>query len=188
MALVVNVRIFLSKIYIPKEVKSRGLMELFELSARAFEMPLPVLDGLTFDATLRTYAVFTSEAAKMQMECMPDVSSVKRRLYDGAFSFGNRLRRELKIKTRGDAMRAARLLYLAIGIDFRANKSNEVTVRHCYFSDFYSCDVCRVISAIDEGLIAGLTAGGRLWFAARITEGNSSCVGAIEYKTLNPKL
>ena len=56
---------------------------------------------------------------------------------------------------------------------------NEFAIRRCFFSGFYSPEVCRLISSLDEGLAAGLT-GGKLCFVQRITDGGSCCKGHID--------
>jgi len=50
-----------------------------------------------------------------------------------------------------------------------------VTVKRCYFSQFYSGSVCDLISALDDGVFSGLSGGGRLVFSERLTEGNACC-------------
>lgn len=50
-----------------------------------------------------------------------------------------------------------------------------VTVRRCYFSRFYAPNMCRVMSAMDRGIFAGLFGGGELTFKSRITEGLPCC-------------
>ena len=158
------------------------LRELFELTAAAFYVqPISIVDT-NFDNALRIYAVITRDMAQRQIISGEDVSQLKRRLFDGAFRLGDKLRREMAIHSRKDALKAAKLLYRTIGIDFHCNDAGEVKINCCYFASYYSCDVCRIVSSLDEGLIAGLTDGGRLWFLSRITEGNNSCVGQIEFE------
>jgi len=72
-------------------------------------------------------------------------------------------------------MRAARLLYGTMGIDFRGSDDGNILIGKCAFSDFYESRTCALISALDEGLLAGLAGGGRLEFSERITDGQSRC-------------
>lgn len=176
-----SLRLFLLNIFLPHKLKEETMRELFEVTARAFQVSPPVLDGLRFNDVLQTYANFTRTAAEQQIGGREDVASVKKRLHDGAFGIGERIRNELRVRSREDALKAARLLYRAIGIDFLCSKVDEVLIRRCYFSHFYSCEVCWIISSLDEGLIAGLTDGGRLWFVSRITEGDNFCLGEINF-------
>jgi len=177
-----NLRVSLLTVFLPYRLKEEIMLDLFETTGNAFQMPPPALNGLRFNEILRTYAMFTRTAALQQIDESEDVSQIKKRLYDGALRLGAKIRARLKIHSRKDAMKVARLLYRAIGIDFHCDETGELTVRRCYFSSFYPCEVCWMISSLDEGLVAGLTDGGRLWFISRITEKNESCVGEIEFE------
>jgi hypothetical protein len=55
----------------------------------------------------------------------------------------------------------------------------EITVRRCPFSDVYSVEVCRLVGALDSGLLAGLSGGDRLEFTQRITEGAPCCLARL---------
>jgi len=177
-----NIRLSLLNVFMPAGLKKRKLIELLDITAKGFQISPPPLDKMSFDETLELYATFTKEAAQRYMDGRQEVKQVKHRLYNGAYVLGNKIRGELGIHSRREAMKAARILYRALGIDFHCYESSEVVIRRCYFSDFYSYQVCWIISSLDEGLIAGLTRGGKLWFVSRITEGNRSCLGAIEFE------
>jgi hypothetical protein len=108
--------------------------------------------------------------------------------------------RLLYVRTVEETMAAGRLLYRMLGIDFQGDargevprrgrsprrwpsgystreegERGEVTIARCYFSSYYSPQVCRLMSAMDQGLFAGLSGGGRLIFMTRITEGYDHC-------------
>jgi hypothetical protein len=72
-------------------------------------------------------------------------------------------------------MALSRFLYGILDIEFHGNRSGEITIGRCYFSDFYSPQACEVMSAMDRGLLAGLAGGGDLVFTERITEGRPCC-------------
>jgi hypothetical protein len=72
-------------------------------------------------------------------------------------------------------MAISRVLYRMLDIDFRGDARGDVVISRCYFSSFYSGQVCGVMSAMDWGLLAGLANGGELAFSSRITEGESFC-------------
>ena len=55
-----------------------------------------------------------------------------------------------------------------------------VTIRRCFFAAHYPPEVCRFMSAMDEGIVAGLC-GGRLVFSQRLTEGADCCRARIEW-------
>jgi len=62
-----------------------------------------------------------------------------------------------------------------LGIDFLGEPDGSMVMTRCFFSDYYSSPVCRLISSLDEGLLVGLAGGGRLSFSQRITEGHECC-------------
>ena len=59
--------------------------------------------------------------------------------------------------------------------DLQGDARGEVVINRCYFSRFFSSEVCRLMSAMDAGLFAGLSNGGVLTFSCRITEGQPCC-------------
>jgi hypothetical protein len=76
-------------------------------------------------------------------------------------------------------MAAARMVYGLLDIDLRGTRDGRITVRRCAFSDVYSAEICRLISALDAGLLAGLSGGDRLEFTQRITEGAPCCLARL---------
>jgi predicted ArsR family transcriptional regulator len=70
-------------------------------------------------------------------------------------------------------------VYGLLDIDLRGNGRGELTVRRCAFSEVYSAEVCRLVSALDAGLLAGLSGGDRLEFTRRITEGAPCCLARL---------
>lgn len=163
------------QVHTPEHLRRRRLAELAAVTAGAFGCPAPELAGLTGDERLRCYAEFTRARVDEAIATGRDLQLIHDRLYAGAFRIGSELRRVLRLATMADAMAAARVLYRGLGIDFRGTPSGDVLVASCFFSDFYSRDVCRVIAALDDGFVAGLAGGGRLIFLQRITEGYDHC-------------
>lgn len=162
-------------VHTPEFLRRRALAELVAVTAAAFGCPAPPLDGVTGDERLRRYARFTHDQAEEAIARGRDLEVIHDRLYAGAFRLGAAARQRLRITTLADVMAAARLLYRGLGIDWRGTPAGEVTIPRCFFSDFYSSDVCRVISALDDGFLAGLAGGGQLVFSQRITEGHDRC-------------
>ena len=178
-----NLRLAALNVYLPAPVRDEGLHKLFRLTADAFRAPLPDIERLSHSEQLRAYAMFTQEQAQRVKN--EDVESVKERLFERSRRLGVELREKLHVGTFEESLTAARILYRALGIDFRAHESGGVEVRRCYFSGFYSSQVCRLISSLDEGLIAGLSDGGRLTFSARISEGHDCCLARIDIVKAN---
>lgn len=170
-----NTRLRLAGLYLPAGLKKRKLAELVRLTARAFEAAPPSLEGLSLSEMRRRYAEFSRLQAEQALTHPEGLAPIESRLFDGAYHLGSDIRRELRVSTRRDVMAAARVLYRALEIDLRGDEGGAIVVRRCAFSREYSPEVCGLMSAADAGLLAGLAAGGRLVFSARISEGAQGC-------------
>jgi hypothetical protein len=170
-----NILLKIAEIYVPTFIKKAKLKELFECTAAAFNCPVPELKGLSFDECLVKYAEFTKEEAEKALQSGHDLHQIKQRLYQNAYRLGQNLRKSFHVTTTQDVMTMGRILYRVIGIDFQGTGQGEMTINHCFFSQFYSSQVCQIISSLDEGVFAGLSGGGQLAFSQRITEGQQCC-------------
>jgi hypothetical protein len=165
--------------HVPAVVRRAALRALFATTAAGFGCPLPPLDGLDADALLHRYALFTRDQAEAALRDGRDLPALKDRLERGARVVGTRLRAGLHLRTTEDVMAAARMVYGLLDIDLDGNGRGEITVRRCHFSEVYSAEVCRLVGALDAGLLAGLSGGGRLEFTQRITEGAPACLAQL---------
>lgn len=164
------------EVYTPEFVKKRAITQLFNATAAAFEAEVPPLAGLDSEECLAEYARFTQALAEQRVREGRDVEAVERRLYENAVEMGRLQRRWLRPDTVQDVMATGRLLYRILDIDLQGDAQGEVVIQRCYFSRFYSGEVCRLMSAMDRGLFAGLSNGGELTFRSRITEGQPCCL------------
>jgi len=171
---------------IPNWMKRRALRELLGCTADAFRCTPPPLRGLPFDESLRRYALFTREMAERVLQQEARLPRVQARLRRNAYRLGQRLRRGLGVSRMDDVMAVARALYRIIGIDFRGSRLGEVVISRCFFSQFYTSLVCGVISALDEGILAGLAGEGQLTFHRRITEGEDCCQATFVRREREP--
>jgi hypothetical protein len=168
----------ISRLYVPLFVRRRKLQELLAVTAEAFHSPIPAVEGLAFDDCLRQYAIFTRDEAEQAMQ-QGRAEEVKNRLYGAAFSLGRQTRKEFHIQSTEEVMQMARVVYKIIGIDFQGNSRGEIRISRCLFSDFYSCRTCQFMASLDQGILAGLSNGGRLEFSRRITEGSPCCQATL---------
>jgi hypothetical protein len=161
-------------------VRKRALDMLFARTAAAFGQQMPRLRGLSADATLQAFAAFTAQAAAEAARSTPcELAIVQRRLFEVAYEPGRWLRRVFGVSSASDSMAVGRLAYRLLDIDFRGDAQGAITINRCSFSDVYSPAVCRVMSALDAGLLAGLSGGERLVLSERITEGYPCCRGRL---------
>ena len=179
--------------HVPAVARRGALRALFATTAAGFGCPVPPLDGLDADTLLRRYALFTRDqaeaalgqarqsmgAAEAALRDGQDLPALHDRLERGARALGARLRTGLRLHTAEDAMAAARMVYGLLDIDLRGNGRGEITVRRCPFSEVYSAEVCRLVGALDSGLLAGLSGADRLEFTQRITEGAPACLARL---------
>ena len=165
---------------LPRFVRKEILAELFEATADAFGCPAPVYDHLPYDECLRTYALFTREQAEKALQAGRDIPAIKTQLYQNAYSLSGKLRKWFAVDTMEEVMKLGQILYRAIGIEIRGDNQGDVTVKRCYFSQFYSGSVCDLISALDDGVFSGLSGGGRLAFSERLTEGRECCRAKLQ--------
>jgi shikimate kinase len=111
-----------------------------------------------------------------------DLLTIQDLLYQGAYEFGHKFRKQFRVTTARDVMEASRFLYKILKIDFKGSEKGAITISQCFFSQHYSPSTCRVISSLDAGLIAGLSGNGGLSFSERITEGSASCNAQFYFK------
>jgi hypothetical protein len=161
---------------LPVFIREEILAALFEATAEAFESPAPAVDHLSYDECLRAYALFTREQAETALQSGRDVLAIKTQLYQNAYPLGAKLRRwsglglQPGVDAMEEVMELGQIIYRAIGVEIQGDAQGSVTVSRCYFSQFYSAQVCDLISALDDGVFSGLSGGGRLAFLERMTE------------------
>jgi len=168
---------------LPAFIREEILTELFRATADAFQCTAPAFDHLSFEDCLQAYAFFTREQAEKALQSGSNIPALKTHLYRNAYPLGAKLRQWFTVDTMEDVMELGQILYQAIGVeivgdtrdDVQGYSLGSVTVKRCYFSQFYSAPVCDLISALDDGVLSGLSGGGRLSFSERITEGRQFC-------------
>lgn len=155
-------------------MKNKGILPF--LIVRTLHRMTATAMGVPFrpgKPALSAYAAFTRE----QLQNIPDAElpAVQERMYRISRRMGSLLRKNLFLRSDERAHRVVFWLYRCIGIDLEGTCPGEITVCRCYFSGFYTPEMCRVISAMDRGIFAGIFGGGELTFQSRITEGCPCC-------------
>ena len=175
-----NLLFYVLQKYTPVFVKRRELDSLFRVTAAAFGTPVPGGAALSYDERLEQYARFTSAESVKSLHAGDLGAGAREKLFLSGFAVGDRLRKTLGSSTAAEATEAMRLVYRTIGINMVCPAPGAIAVQRCYFSAFYTPETCRMISALDDGVFAGLSGGGRLRFNDRITEGCACCTAVIE--------
>jgi hypothetical protein len=176
-----SLRLRLAEVWLPGPVRKKYFRELAERTARAFEVPPPDLAGLAAEEARRLFARFSHACASGLAADAAARTLAEQRLRAEAMALGRRLASALGVRTRSEVLRAARLLYGSIQIDFRGDERGRIHISGCSFADVYSPATCRTIAALDEGLLVGLAGGGTLTFSARLTEGAPACLARFDF-------
>ena len=171
-------------------VSPRVLDRLARATAGGFGAAMPDWSGAPFPERLAAYAEWTAKrAGSAGSETPPE-------LRRNARALGSAARRWLGIRHPQDALEALVLLYRHIGIEItgrgvgtaaggvaaggapRAHLA-DLEVTRCFFADYYCESACRVMSALDAGVVDGLFGGASLEFSQRITSGSPCCRATI---------
>ncbi len=110
------------------------------------------------------------------------VELARARLFPVGVALGKEARRVLGVGNALDEVeRAARVLYRTLGIAFRLDPGSptRLVVERCALAPHYGPVTCRALSAVDEGVLAGLNPYLRMSFADRLTDGRPACVAEI---------
>jgi hypothetical protein len=173
-----NLLLTISKLYMPANIRKRKLDTLFKATADAFQVEVPSTRGLSFNDSLKSYAQFTRELAVDSIKHNKE-SIVKSRLYNNAYLIGQQLKKDFRIETP-EVMQMGSLIYKLLKIDFQGEPGGNIVIKRCFFSAYYSSQVCQLISYLDEGLMVGLAGDGKLKFSQRLTEGHECCRAYLE--------
>lgn len=107
-------------------------------------------------------------------------------LYQTGLRLGKDARERLGVTDdRKDLMKAARVMYRILGIEFRVVPSSDgyehAEVTRCALSSHYSKEACMILSAVDEGVVSGLNPHAGMLFEKRITDGFPVCIARLTY-------
>ena len=152
----------------PDVVRRIQIQILMNTTADAFGEKSESVMALPADEALRKYASCTEKWSRKK-GIRPDI------LYRKAQALGSRVRHMTGFTEPEDLRRLLFWMYRNIGITMEGALPGEILIPHCYFSAFYTPARCRLMSAMDAGVITGLCGGGKLRFTERITEGCARC-------------
>jgi hypothetical protein len=171
----VNIRLLLLRLHVPGAIRRSVLRDLIAATARAFERDSPETSALTEPELMARAMDLSRTWANDAIRSGADLTGLERRMVSEASELGRSARSRLHLTSEADGLAAARIIYRAIGIDFRPRRTGDVMVPRCAFARVYGPGECRLMSSMDSGLIAGLTGAGGLRFTERITDGAAAC-------------
>jgi len=170
----------LARLWVPGPIKRQKLREWFELTARGFKAKPPDLTNFSYQEMLRFYAKFTAGQASRVLHAGRLSEATKKRLSNLAREYGRNLRQQFGVKTMPEALGLGKLLYRLIGIDLQAPDPGHLAITRCFFREYYTLDICRLMSVLDEGVLTGLSGCKTLKFTRRLTEGHSQCRAQLQ--------
>lgn len=155
------------------------LQILYNATAKAFHQKGKWIVQIPSEKALQAYARFTQH-------CMSNPTrscTFRSDLYRTAFRLGARIGKITGFTESQDLCRLVFFLYKGIGITMCGTLPGKVHVTKCFFAQCYSPLDCRIMSAMDSGIIAGIfsqnTVGPQLHFSERLTEGCSTCTACF---------
>lgn len=148
---------------------------LMNLTARAIGKPGKRTWTLSNDEALRAYAEYTRDNLREGVD-----QHLLRQMDQEAYKAGRRLRLVLHLRKQADVESLLAALYRNIGITLEGHMPGRLTFSQCFFSQFYTPQLCLAASALDQGIMRGLAGDGRLTFEQRITQGCQHCLATFK--------
>ena len=148
------------------------LQMLMNLTARALGQKPKRIWTLSNAEALRAYAEYTCSNLQADAD-----ETMFERMNTEAYRMGRLLRQLFLISNDTSAQRLIIALYRNIGIQLSFCDSQHLCFHRCYFSSFYTPQICKAASALDSGIIRGISGlpAKHLQFSQRITEGCNCC-------------
>ncbi len=153
------------------------LQVLMNLTSGAFGQHPKRIWTRSNDEALKAYADYTSNHLREGAD-----DELLQRMNSRAYKVGLMLRRLFFVRSEAKAERLIIALYRNIGITLSFSDDKNLCFHHCYFSNHYTPAACLAASALDDGIIRGITgkASCRLCFSQRITEGCRCCKATFQ--------
>jgi len=172
--------------YTPLSLRNTYLHRLHQAAARAFGTPESHLSGRSYRERLQNFARLTRSWAENVLTQPHRSALVRDRLFEEAYRLGSGLRAEAELQSRREVCLMIERVYAVLGIRCRAQDNITLHISSCSFSRHYTADTCRLMCALDEGLVAGLSDGGTLVFVRRFTEGHPYCEATLRFPEDEP--
>ena len=110
----------------------------------------------------------------------------RKALYKVGLKLGNEARIQLNVNDNlTDLTSAARILYHVLGIKFSITQKDKeifLTIKKCALAEYYTLETCKIISAVDEGVIQGLNPDYNMNFTEWMTGDSCECQANIKHR------
>lgn len=108
---------------------------------------------------------------------------VREKMFEAGFILGQHSRKVLGVsKNLNDTIKAAKILYKILGINFVTETNNcsiVLWVNSCTLSKYYTAQTCNIMSYVDKGVLNGLNEDMDMEFIEKITSGSKRCKACI---------
>ena len=195
-----GIRLFILGLWTPKYVINKELDKVSTLTTNALRevmtTHLPTSTGETAEKEASRRNIEEKRASMAKEHAVLVESLVKalgreqaiklgrEALFKAGEKLGGETRSRLGVSdSRKDLIKAARILYRVLGINFKVEWQGQTSatliVDRCALAKNYSELTCAVLSATDEGVVKGLNPNMNMKFENWITSGCSNCIAKI---------
>ncbi len=196
-----NLKLFIASIWLPTSILKKEIDRVAEVTTGSLDQLLSdfapeeynqvLKEEMKGDLENRRKIMSTTHnlRVKLLIEALGYENAVKvgrDALFKAGFQLGLEARKRLGVgDSLQDLIRAARVLYRVLGIEFKIHQSGDdiiMKVEKCSLSQYYTPEACIILSAADEGVVQGLNPNISMIFTQRMTEGPLTCVACISYE------
>ena len=204
-----NFKLFLLSIWVPQYFLKKELNFLAEATLNQLDNLLKIHSPnkyqelpkliLPLKGNLEDIRSKMAQEHNMRVKALSDilgpeetVNIVRPLMFKTGYCIGLDIKTRLGLKNNlNDLIKAAKLLYQVLGIEFEFHEGKScqpyhlkrcLIIKHCSLAQHYLPLTCQVLSGTDEGVINGLNSQVKMVFKDKITEGAPSCIAAIEMK------
>ena len=194
-----NIKLFLMSIWIPKFVLVNELKKTSKITnncidniLESYSIPIPDVEN-NLRGNLEEQRLILANSHNIRLDTLIEVLGFdealkvgRKELFKAGYMMGSEIKKRLNVKNVNDAIIAARIIYKVLGINFTVEKRGKdiiLRIISCELSTLYSAETCRIMSAVDEGVLKGLNDKIDMNFTTRITEGAEECAACLKIKS-----
>lgn len=204
-----NIKLFLLSIWVPQYFLKKELNLLAQVTLNQLDRLLQIHSPqslsempelkLPFKGNLEDIRAKMAQEHNIRVKILSDslgpeetIKIARPQMFNTGYELGLDIKNRLGLNDDlNDLIRAAKLLYQVLGIDFEFHEDDSckpyhlkrcITIKHCSLAHYYLPLTCQVLSGTDEGVVSGLNSQVKMVFKEKITEGAPACFAAIEMK------
>ena len=194
-----SIKLFLMSIWIPNFVLVKELKKTSNITndcidniLEFYSIPKPKIENNS-SGNIEEQRLILANSHNIRLKSLietlgfNEASKVGRKeLFKAGYIMGCDVKNRLKVKNVKDAIIAAHIIYHVLGINFTLEEKGKdmiLRIKSCELSALYTAETCKIMSAVDEGVLKGLCDKMSMNFMTRITEGAEECTACIKIKS-----